>query len=112
MRTAAFIVLIAAAGCQHGFDPNPRSTQELRLFETRLDRNKSEVRHTQYALRKFGEKIVFAVRGDSTKTFGFTGTRSTELDTIVYELADRGGVDMMLSCKVETIAVHPRTATF
>ena len=104
--------LVAASGCFNTIDTNPRTTKELRLYETRIDRNKNEQRHTQYALRKFGENIVFAVRGDVTRTFGFNGQRTDAFDSITYDLADRQGVSMVLSCKVETIAVHPRDATF
>lgn len=112
---AALIVAAAAValgGCFKGFDPDPRTTKELRLWETRIDRSKHELRHTQYALRKYGEKIVFAVRGDASRTFGFTGRRDDAMDEISYDLADRDGVGMELRCKVETIAVHPRGATY
>lgn len=114
MRTwlATLVLPLALAGCFHGVDLNPRSAKELRLFETRIDRSKHELRHTQYALRKFGEKTVFAVRGDASKTFGFTGERRDAMDDINYELADRDGLGMELRCRVETIAVHPRGATY
>jgi hypothetical protein len=110
--TRALWLVLAVAGCYHGFDPNPRTTKDLRLLETRIDRNKGELRHVHYAIRKFGENIVFAVRGDVTRTFGFTGQRTTALDTITYNLADRDGVDMVLTCTVATIAIHPRAATY
>ena len=107
----AWLVLVLA-GCVDHATNSPAKADRLQLFETVIDDRTGKTKHVEYVLRRFGDDIVFAVKAEGKKPVGFTGRQHLSGNDVTFELADPAGLEMTLTCKLESIAIHGRGATF
>jgi hypothetical protein len=101
------------AGCVHDAANTPRGASRLELHETVIDDHTGDVHHVEYVLKRVGEdRVVFAVRAEGKKPMGFSGVQHLTSNDVQFELAARDGLEMTLTCKVESVPVHATSATF
>jgi len=109
----AWVLLACAlAGCVDHATNSPRSAPRLQLFETVIDDRTGKTKHIEYVLRRFGDDIVFAVKAEGKKPVGFTGRQHLAGNDVTFELTDPQGLEMTLTCKLESVPLHASGATF
>jgi len=106
------LLACALVGCVNHASNSPRNAQRLQLYETVIDDRTGKTKHVEYVLRRFGDEIVFAVRAEGKKPVGFSGRQLMSGNDVEFQLTDPDGLEMTLTCKIESIAIHARSATF